>query len=78
MKYSLPMEIKSISCSVVFVMEGKELRYDNGLSAVEHYFDRWYIVDKMYARNDEIVVVLKENEQINDTNWCGEEQISFF
>ena len=45
---------------------------------IEYKFNKSYLIDEMYARNDEIVIKLKVNNQINTTNWCGEEQVSFF
>ena len=78
MTYFLPGSIQYISCPVVLLIDGQEFRFDNGISAIEYQFDKSYLIDRMYAQNDEIVVLLKENEQINDINWCGEEQVSFF
>ena len=78
MTYLLPGSIQYISCPVVLVIENQELRFENGILAIEYKFNKSYLIDEMYARNDEIVIKLKVNNQINTTNWCGEEQVSFF
>ena len=78
MTYSLFGDLEHISCPVILVAGGQQFRHQNGISAVQQKFDKMYLVDKMFARNGEIIVCLKENKQINATNWCGEEQVSFF
>jgi len=78
MTYSLPGCIQYISCPVVLVIDGQEIKFENGTSAIENKYDKSYLIDKMYAHNNEILIKLKVNTQINDINWCGEEQVSFF
>ncbi len=78
MTYSLTVAIQYITCPVVLVTDTQEIRFDNGREAVERKFDKYYLIDEVFARKDEIVVHLKANDKINATNWCGEEQVSFF
>lgn len=78
MTYSLPESIKYISCPVILIIDNQELRFDNGTLALERKFDKYYLIDEMFARGSEIAVCLKVNDHINSTNWCGEEQVSFF
>ena len=78
MAYSLPEIIGKMTCPVVLAIDGQETAFADGSAAVQQKFGKWYLIDKMFARNDEIVVHLKENDKINDTDWCGEERASFF
>ena len=78
MTYSLPIEIEKISCPVVLTIGELEWRFDNGVAAVNQKHDKRYLIESIYARNDEIIVCLKENEKMNDTSWCEEGQASFF
>lgn len=78
MTYSLPGSIQYISCPVVIVIDNQEQRFDNGTVAMERKFDKYYLIDEMFACGSEIVIRLKENDQINSTSWCGEEQMSYF
>ena len=77
MRYKLNPAIGKITSSLVLIINGSELEFENGEEAVNHDFEKNYIVDSMYARNNKVVAVLKESE-INNTNWVGEEQVSFF
>ena len=78
MTYSLPESIKYISCPVILIIDNQELRSDNGTLAIEQKFDKYYLIDEMFVRGSEIAIRLKVNDHINSTNWCGEEQVSFF
>ena len=73
----MPGSIQYITCPVILVIDGHEFRFDNGTAAIEHQFDKSYLIDEMYARNEEIVIFLKANTQRNDINWCGEEAVPF-
>ena len=79
MTYKLNPEIGKISAPVTLIIDGRELEYDNGSVAVDTaVFDKWYLIDEVNVKNGRILIYLKENTQINNTNWCGEEQVSFF
>ena len=77
MRYRINPAIGKITCPVVLSIESSEKEYANGQLAAEQEFDKNYIVNKLFARDNKIVVVLRENDMINNTNWIGEEQ-SFF
>lgn len=78
MTYTLPGSIQYFSCPVVLVIDGKEFKFDNGSAAIEQKYEKNLLIDEMFVRGSEIVIRLKVNDQINTTNWCGEEQVSFF
>ena len=78
MTYKLNSEISKISAPVTLIIDGNEIEYDNGSLASDANFEKWYLIDEVTVKNDRILIYLKENTQINTTNWCGEEQVSFF
>lgn len=79
MMYKLNPEVSKISAPVTLVVDGKEMNYENGsIAANTAVFDKWYLIDEISVRDGRVLIHLKENTQLNDTNWCGEEQVSFF
>ena len=78
MTYKLQELISKISSPVVLVIDGKEeYCFEDGKTAYEQEYDRYYLVEDMRVAENKVYITLVENERINDTNWCGEEQ-SFF
>lgn len=79
MKYKLQDFIRKISSPVVLIIDGKErFSFDDGEQAYRLEYDLYYIVNDIQAQTDKIYITLIENKHINDTNWCGEEQATFF
>ena len=79
MTYKLNRDISKISAPVTLIIDNNEIEYGNGSIAVDTaVFDKWYLIDEISVRDGRVLIHLKENTQINDTNWCGEEQVSFF
>ena len=79
MTYKLQEFIGKIS-SPVFVIIDEEERfcYENGNKAYQAEYDKYYLVSEIRAQADKVYITLVENKQINDTNWCGEQEVSFF
>ena len=77
MKYKLNPELRQIKSNVILVIEGQEHEYSCGEKLMELTFDKWYLVDSITARENRIVVSLRENDQILNMNWIGEEAVSF-
>lgn len=78
MKYKLSYEVKKIKSRVLVKFEDNEATYESGAELADVEFDKYYLIDSITADNDMVVLTLVENTKINDINWCGEEQISFF
>lgn len=78
MTYKLNPGIEKIKSKTIVVIDDKEFVFNNGKEAVKQEYDRNYLVDSISAKDDTVIVVLKENKLINSTNWMGEEQVSFF
>lgn len=52
--------------------------FENGTQLAEETFDKNYLLESVGAQGDQIVLTVKENRNINTTNWIGEEMVSFF
>ena len=78
MTYKIEQFVKKIKCPVLVKLEDSELRFENGEQLAEYDFNKSYIISSITAVDSMIVLSLVENNRINDTNWCGEEQVGFF
>lgn len=78
LNYKLNPELAKIEAPVVLVIDGEELAYENGAALLHLNFKHNYLVEKISARDNMVVVCLKENNEINSMNWVGEEAVSFF
>ena len=79
--------LEKIKGSFVYVIDGKETTCDDPHDLLRQSFDKDYVVDAIEARDNTVVVTLKENDIVpNDLNadWAKEhmkttgEEISFF
>lgn len=78
MTFKLEGFVKKLGSPVVLLIDGIEQEYENGLSAYEQSFDKYYIVNSVFTKNDKLYVELVEKDDVNMTNCCGEEQQTFF
>ena len=83
MKYRLNNSLKVITSSIVLMIptgnnEYVMREYNNGEELVNEDFDTYYLVDDIKAEDNHVVIKLIVNNRINNTNWVGEEQVSFF
>lgn len=78
MTYRLNPELAKIESPVILVLGETETTYPNGAALAELAFDTHYIIESVAARNNQVVVTLQPNAKMNDVNWIGEEQASFF
>lgn len=79
MTYKLQEFISKITSPVVLLIDGEERFYfENGDKAYQGEYDKNYLVSDIRAQEDKVYITLIENTKINDTNWCGEEEVSFF
>lgn len=77
MTYKLNPQLKLIKALVILVIEGQESCYGSGEELTTLTFDKNYIIDSISARDDKVVVALKENDRQFNINWIGEEEVSF-
>lgn len=77
MKYKINYIVGKILSPVILSTGTCEFEFENGEQAANYEFKNNYIIDSMFVRNNKIVVNVKEAE-INNINWVGEEQVSFF
>ena len=78
MTYKIDPNVKLIACPVITVIDGKETLYENGAELSEADFDKYYVITRITARDNIVVLELEENKRINDITWVGEEAVSFF
>lgn len=77
MTYKLNPELRLIKAPVILVIDGKEQDYENGEKLMLLTFEKNYLVEAITAKDEHVVIMLKENDQVNTTNWAGEEVVSF-
>ena len=58
--------------------DGQTKEFINGKHLAEYEFEKNYLIDSISVDNGKLIIELKENDNINTTNWVGEEQVSFF
>jgi hypothetical protein len=78
MTYKIDPNVKLIACPVITVIDGKETLYENGTALSEVDFDKYYVITRITARDNIVVLEFEENKRINDITWIGEEAVSFF
>lgn len=80
MTYKLESFVAKIESKVVCVFDDKEVEYANGRTLSEQSFDKYWLVDSISVRDGKIVLMMKENKNINKVEWIGEEAVdkSFF
>ncbi|MBP3805452.1 MAG: hypothetical protein J6I76_16465 [Oribacterium sp.] len=69
--------MRLIKAPVILVIEGMERQYNSGEELTTLIFDNNYIIGSISARDNKVVVTLKENDRQFNINWIGEEEVSF-
>lgn len=77
MTYKLSPQLRLIKAPVILVIEGMERQYNSGEELTTLIFDNNYIIGSISARDNKVVVTLKENDRQFNINWIGEEEVSF-
>ena len=77
MTYKLNPQLRLIKAPAILVIEGMERQYNSGEELTTLIFDKNYIIDSISARDNMVVVTLKENDRQFNINWIGEEEVSF-
>lgn len=77
MTFKLNPQLRLIKAPVILVIEGAEKSYDSGEELTTLTFEKNYVVDSISARDNKVVVTLKENDRQFNINWIGEEEVSF-
>lgn len=78
MTYKIDQFVAKITSHLLLSYDGYEKIFENGKQLADADFDKYYLIDSISIKDDMIAIKLKENDRINNTNWCGEEQVSFF
>ena len=77
MTYKLNSVLRLIKSPVILVGDEEEQEYPSGEALLEREFDKYYVVSSITAKNNHVVVSLKENDRVFDMNWIGEDAVSF-
>ena len=77
MTYKLNPALRKIQSPITLVIDGAETAYPNGAVLTEQIFEKRYTVESMTARDDRIVIELKEAPQTPDLALCPNE-LNFF
>lgn len=78
MTYKLNPNLAKIESPVILIIDGIEHRCENGEAVTKLTFERNYLVDKITARDNLVVITLKLNGNINTVYWDSEEAVSLF
>lgn len=80
MTYKLEAFIEKIKSPIVCVFGDKEVEYTDGMTLSKQIFDKYWLVDSISVRDEKIALVMKENKNINNVEWIGEDAVdkSFF
>lgn len=70
--------IKAISSPITVKFNENSRDFANGDEMAEFVFSENYLVSNIYVSEGRIIVELKVNDLINNTNWTEKEQLSFF
>ena len=77
MTYKLNPQLRMIKAPVILVIEGMERQYNSSEELTRPEFQKYYLIDSISARDESVVVTLKENDRQLNINWVGEEEVSF-
>lgn len=75
--YEIDPIVKKISSEIVVCTGDQKLEYCSGIELSKAQFDKRYVIDRIYAENERIIIVLKEAD-INSTDWCQDKDVGFF
>ena len=78
MTYKVEQFVRKISSPIIVKIGIEELHFNDGSELAEYKFDRSFVITDLSAKESTVAITLAENENINDTNWVGEEQAGFF
>lgn len=77
MTYKLSPNFRLIKLPVILQINDEEKSYSDGETHTRLNFDQNLIVESITAREETIVITLKENAQMGVVNWIGEDSVSF-
>ena len=80
MTYKLNPGVRKIISPVTLIFSdgADEQRFSDGTALADALFQKNYCMEAISAKDDHIVLTVKENGAVNSMNWVGEEAVSFF
>lgn len=77
MTYKLNPEVSKIKSPIILQIENGEsstdTMYADGIELANAVFEKNYVVASLVAQKNSILLTVKENQTVNNTNWIGEE-----
>lgn len=77
MTYKIDQFVSKISSPIKVVFGNTELIFDNGEALAGYVFDKPYLISKITAHNNTVVLDFSENALINETEWSETDQNYF-
>ena len=78
MTYRVEQWVRKIISPITVKYQDNVMHLNNGSDLADYSFDRRYVISSVEADGETVIITLAENDCINDTNWVGEKQASFF
>ncbi|MFR8293426.1 MAG: hypothetical protein ACLVAU_04345 [Ruminococcus sp.] len=75
--YKIDPIVKRSVLEIVVCTGDQKLEYCSGIELSKAQFDKRYVIDRIYAENERIIIDLKEAD-INSTDWCQDKDVGFF
>ena len=77
MTYKLNPQLRLIKAPVILLIDRQEQSFGSGQELTNLAFEKNDVIESISARDDKVVVTLKENDRQFMINWIGEEEVSF-
>ena len=78
MTYRVEQFVRKIKSPVTVKIGDKSILFPDGERLAEASFDEPLLIGSLTAEDNRIIIQLVKNDKLNDVNWIGEEQASFF
>ena len=79
MKYKIMRDFRLVTCPIIVKVGSNELTFPNGITLMQHEFDKRYLVQEITAEDGKIIVRLSEDKSpVSACNYAMDENVSFF
>lgn len=79
MTYKIMRDFRLVTCPIIVKAGSNELTFPNGVTLMQHEFDKRYLVQEITAEGGNIIVRLSEDKNpASAYSYAMDEDISFF
>jgi len=72
-------DFRLVTCPIIVKVESHELAFPDGITLMQHEFDKRYLVQEITAEDGKIIVRLNEDKSpVSASNYAMDENESFF